>query len=139
MEKYFKLTSNTKINIFGIKLYQLQLTIDCKWGKKGDLGGWVESENLKSGNARISGNAWIYGNAQIYGDAFENSPLQIQGTMNFITECKKGYLQIGCICKSLKEWKLQFKAIGKENGYSQKQIKEYGLYIELAIRLSKLK
>ena len=35
MENYFKLTTETKINIFGVTLYRLELKVDCKWGKKG--------------------------------------------------------------------------------------------------------
>jgi len=82
--------------------------------------------------------AQVYGDARVYGDAFEHSPLQIQGTKHFVTECKIGYLKIGCIELSLSEWKDQFAEKGKENGYSEKQIKEYGCYIDLAISLSKL-
>lgn len=56
---YFKLTDEFKINIFGIKLFRMELTIDCKWGKQGDKGGWLDSENDSSGNAKIYG---LYGN-----------------------------------------------------------------------------
>ena len=187
MKNYFKLTSETKVNIFGVTLYRLELTIDCKWGKKGEKGGWVESENLKNGNARVSGDAWVsgdaqvygdarvYGNAQVYGnarvsgnaqvygnarvsgdawvsgnarvsgdaqvygDAWEKSPFQIQGTMHFVTECKIGFLQIGCSCKTLKEWLKEYKGVGKSHGFTSEQIKEYGIYIKMAISISKLK
>lgn len=30
--KYFKLTSETKVNALGITLFRLELTVDCKWG-----------------------------------------------------------------------------------------------------------
>jgi len=61
------------------------------------------------------------------------------GTAHFITECKIGFLQIGCICKSFKEWLKEYKDVGKQAGYTTEQIKEYGIYIETAIAISKLK
>jgi len=69
MENYFKLTSESMVNVFGVTLFRIELTVDCKWGKAGDKGGWIESENLKNGNARVYGDAWVSGNAQVSGDA----------------------------------------------------------------------
>ena len=57
MENYFRLTSEKMVNAFGVTLFRIELTIDCKWGKAGDKGGWIESEKTPSGNARVSGNA----------------------------------------------------------------------------------
>jgi len=60
-QKHFKLTSNFKIGYNGIKLFQVELTVDCKFGKSGDLGGFLESEeSLKSENS------WIYEDAVCY-------------------------------------------------------------------------
>ena len=104
---------------------------------------WVYGDAQVSGNAQISGeahvygNAWVYGNAQVYGDAWELPPLQIQGTKHFINICKKNYLQIGCKSFTFEYWKENFVEIGKLQGYSDEQIKEYGLYIDLAINLYK--
>lgn len=39
---------------------------------------------------------------------------------------------------SFGEWKSNFESVGKSEGYSDKQIKEYELYIDLAISLSKI-
>ena len=139
MEKYFKLTSTSKVNAFGITLFQLQLIIDCKWGKKGDLGGWIESKNLSNGDARVSGNAWVSGDARVSGNAWEQSPLQIQGRRHFVCTHKHFHLKIGCHEYSFEYWKKNYKAIGKEAGYSAIEIKEYGLYIELAIKIYGLK
>jgi hypothetical protein len=36
--KYFKVTTESKVNAFGVTLFRLELTIDCKWGKAGDKG-----------------------------------------------------------------------------------------------------
>ena len=79
MTKY-KLTNETKVHD-GITLHRIELTEDCRWGKKGTKGGWIESmDNLGEdgwvsgnahvyGNAKVSGNAWVYENAEVYGDA----------------------------------------------------------------------
>ena len=193
VQKHFELTSESKVDSFGGALFRVKLTIDCKWGKAGDLGGWVQKdENIQgfawisgdaqvSGNAQISDNAWIsgdaqvsgnaqisdnarvygesqvygnsrvygdaqisggarvYGESQVHGDAWGTSPLQIQGSRHTLTECKKGFLQIGCKCYTFKEWELHFEAIGKAEGYSENQIQEYKLYIDLAVNLRSLR
>jgi len=74
----------------------------------------------------------------VSGDAWQKSPLQIQGSKHFFNECKKGYLRIGCIEKSIQDWEKEFEQVGKETGYDERQIKEYGLYIQLAKQLNTL-
>jgi hypothetical protein len=122
----YKLTEQTR-QIDGILLHRIELTEDCEWGKKGDVGGWIQKTTNLTEDAWVSGDAW------------EQSPLQIQGSKHFFNESKKGYLKIGCIEKSFTEWQEQFEEIGKEHGYTDEQIKEYGLYINLAIQLSNIK
>ena len=56
---------------------------------------------------------------------------------HFFNICAKGKIKIGCMEYTFAEWKKNFKVIGKEKGYSDKQIEEYKLYIDLAIKLSK--
>jgi|LauGreDrversion4_1035100.scaffolds.fasta_scaffold366548_2 hypothetical protein len=154
----YKLTEETK-TIGSITLHRIELIKDCRWGSKGDKGGWIQKEiNLQqgawvsgnakvygdaqvSGNARVYGNAKVYGDAQVsgnawvYGDAWEFSPLQIQGTKHYFNICKIGYIKIGCIEKSIDDWEKQFEQIGKEKGYTKEQINEYKLYIQLAKKL----
>jgi len=82
--KHFKLTENKK-EVSGITLFQIELTIDCKWGKVGNKGGWIEKEeNLQEnawvyGDAQVSGNAWVYGDARVYGDAWVYGDAQVYG------------------------------------------------------------
>jgi hypothetical protein len=90
--KHYKLTKNTKTE-FGVKLFQIEATIDFKWAKKGELGGWIEKEeNLEQdgdawvygnarvyGDARVSGDARVYGNAQVYGDAWVSGDARVYG------------------------------------------------------------
>ena len=124
-------------------------------------GGWVENTCTISGDARISGNARIYGNAHIsgnaciYGDArisgdahisgdariygnatvfggkWYNSPLYIQGSKHAVTNSGINWISIGCYTKEISWWEENYKIIGPQEGYSDKQIKEYYEYILL--------
>jgi hypothetical protein len=67
----------------------------------------------------------------VYGDAWENSPLYIQGSRHALTFCKFGWIQIGCHGKPIAWWQENYKELGAKEGYTPEQIEEYGLYIEL--------
>ena len=69
--KKFELTSETKINIFGKKLFRIKALVSFGVVKTGETGGWVEKEENvnQSGNAWVSGDAMVSGNAKVYGDA----------------------------------------------------------------------
>ena len=104
---------------------------------------WVYGNALVSGNAWVSGNAQVSGNARVFGDArvfgndWDETPLFIQDTRHGISNSKHGYLSIGCITLTFAEWKKQFRALGKREGYTTAQIKEYGLHIAYAIKVGK--
>ena len=68
MKLKFKLTDETKINRLGYKLFRIEATASFGDVKKGDKGGWLESEEV-NGNARVSGNAWVSGDAEVFGNA----------------------------------------------------------------------
>ena len=88
MSKKYKLTDET-INLNGVTLYRIEALKYFGEIKKGDKGGFIESENNLAhegdawvsddacvyDNARVSGNAhiyeeaWVYGSAFVYGDA----------------------------------------------------------------------
>ncbi len=42
---------------------------------------------------------------------------------------KKGVLGIGCQQYDIEHWRKNFKEIGKSDGYTEEQIKEYGRHI----------
>ena len=75
-EKKYKLT-DVCITIGGRDLYRIEALKDFDWVKKGDKGGFIESENNLShngdcwvwGNARVCGDAEVCGNARVFGDA----------------------------------------------------------------------
>ena len=142
--KHFKLTSETKVNLFGVTLFRIEATVAGHWGEAGTKGGWVEKESnisqeSDSGNAWVYGDAQVYGNARVYGNAWEKSPLQIQGSRHFVNVFKRFFLRIGCNEFSFEYWKDNFEKIGKNNNYTEEQIREYGLYIDLAINIYGLK
>ena len=91
--KKFELTSETKINIFGKKLFRIKALISFADVEAGETGGWVEKEgNVNQsgnawvygdaevfGNARVSGNARVFGNAEVYGDAEVSGNAEVYG------------------------------------------------------------
>ena len=73
MKKY-KLTDEC-ITIGEHKLYRIEALIDFGWVKKGDKGGFIESEkNLSHFN-----NCWVYGNAAVYGNAVVSGSTDVYG------------------------------------------------------------
>nr|DAK54745.1 MAG TPA: Putative transferase, nesg, ydcK, Structural Genomics.38A [Bacteriophage sp.] len=91
--KKFELTSETKINIFGKKLFRIKALISFGDVEAGETGGWVEKEgNVNqsgdawvsgdaevSGNAKVYGNAKVSGNAKVYGDAWVSGNAEVYG------------------------------------------------------------
>lgn len=69
--KKFELTTETKINIFGKKLFRIKALISFGPISAGEKGGWVEKEE----NLSQSGNAWVFGNAEVYDNALDNCML----------------------------------------------------------------
>lgn len=81
------------IKIKDYNLYRIKALKDFGHVKKGDLGGFIESEkNLSQdgnawiygdarvfGDAEVSGNAKVYGNAEVYGDAIVYGDAKVSG------------------------------------------------------------
>ena len=84
--KKYKLTGES-IEVKGKTLYRIEALKDFGEIKKGDKGGFIESENnlAHEGNAWVSDNARVYGdacvfdNAQVYGNAFVSGYAQVYG------------------------------------------------------------
>ena len=79
--KRYELTGVSKVNAWGVTVYRIRALVDIpRFGvKKGDLGGWVESELLRDGAARVSGDAWVSGAAQVSGAARVSGDAQVSG------------------------------------------------------------
>ena len=113
-------------------------------------------------NAQIEGNAHIYDNAKIYGNSkirghcrickdacvgghaevlglseltrgeITSTPLQIKGSLYFVNIEGDDKLRIGCQVYSIEEWEKHYRQIGLAERFSEKEITEYKLYIDLA-------
>jgi len=64
MEKKYKLIKSKLLTECGKPLFQIKALRTFGVVKKGDLGGFIESEN----NLSHDGNCWVYDNAQVYGN-----------------------------------------------------------------------
>ena len=63
MERYFKLTEETRVNEAGRKLRQIECTRDFKFAQAGELGGFIEKEE------NLGSEAWVDEGAQVWGEA----------------------------------------------------------------------
>ena len=149
MKKY-KLTDETT-DVLGITLHRVKALKDFDDVKKGELGGYVESErNLsQAGNARVYGNtrvydnacvygnAWVYDNAKVCGDAMicsDTDYMSIKGlgseyrsTTIFRTKGKNIAVRCGCFYGTLTE----FVDRVKEAHGNSKYAKEYLALVDL--------
>ena len=69
MKKYELLEKNEE------GLHRIRALRDFGFVKKGDRGGFIESEN----NLSHEGDCWIYDNARVYGDAFVFGNARVYG------------------------------------------------------------
>ena len=113
--KKFELTSETKINIFGKKLFRIKALISFGDVEAGETGGWVEKE----GNVNQSGDAWVYGDAMVSGDArvygdadyttIHGFGTQFRTTTFFRCKDKKVRVACGCFFGTIPEFREQVK------------------------------
>ena len=105
------------------------------WRKHKNGGGWVQITARVEATCCIEG--IVFGNAWVFGDAWEKSPLQIQGSAHFAANCKYGYISIGCEVHTFAEWNSNYKTIGAKHGYTDEQIKEYKAIIDLFCKIGR--
>ena len=112
--KKFELTSETKINIFGKKLFRIKALISFGDVEAGETGGWVEKEGNvnQSGDAWVSGDAEVSGNAEVSGDARVFGDAMVSGNADYTTihgfgtqfrtttffRCKDKKVRVACGC-----------------------------------------
>lgn len=112
------------------------ILVDCEVYGGVIFGGIVRGGTVRGGvikGGRVE-EGEIFG-GEIRDGIWTTSPLQIQGSRHFVNMSRPGYLKIGCLEKSIQEWKERYKKLGKLYGYTTKEIREYKLYIDLAARL----
>ena len=107
--KKFELTSETKINIFGKKLFRIKALISFADVEAGETGGWVEKE----GNVNQSGDAWVFGNAEVFGNAdyttIHGFGTQFRTTTFFRCKDKQVKVSCGCFYGTIPEFREQVK------------------------------
>ena len=92
--------------------------------------------NIKIGHgATIGDYAKIGYGAKIENDATIIKTLFITGSVNTVNWWSTGIINIGCEKHSIEHWKQNFKEIGENQGYTEKQIDEYEQYILLIEKL----
>ena len=99
-----KLTSESKVNAWGKTLFRIEAGFDCKWAKKGEIGGWVEKLENVSGNAWVSGDAEVSGNAEVYGDAWVYGNARVYGELKLSIGYYFGFLFKGDALKEIKNY-----------------------------------
>ena len=114
--KKFELTAESKINIFGKKLFRIKALISFGSVKEGETGGWIEKEeNLdqSSGNAWVYGDAEVSGDAEVYGDAdyttIHGFGTQFRTTTFFRCKDKQIRVSCGCFFGTISEFRKQVK------------------------------
>ena len=101
MKKY-ELTTETKINIFGKKLFRIKALVSFGSIIAGEKGGWIEKEE----NLSQSGNAWVYDNARIFYNANVSGNADYTTIHGFGTHfrtttffrCKDKEIRVSCGC-----------------------------------------
>ena len=119
--KKFELTAESKINIFGKKLFRIKALISFGDVEEGETGGWIEKEeNLEQssgdawvyGDAEVSGNARVSGNAGVSGDAEVSGNARVSGDADYTTihgfgtqfrtttffQCEDKQIRVSCGC-----------------------------------------
>lgn len=119
--KKFELTAESKINIFGKKLFRIKALISFGDVEEGETGGWIEKEeNLEQssgnawvyGNAEVYGNVRVYGNVEVYGNARVSGNAEVSGNADYTTihgfgtqfrtttffQCEDKQIRVSCGC-----------------------------------------
>lgn len=129
----YELTDET-IDVSGTTLHRIKALKDFGNVKKGELGGYVESEY----NLSQIGNCWVYGNARVCGDAelcgnadyitIKGLGSRYRDTTIFKTRNEDVVVRCGCFYGTLTEF---VNEVGITHGDS-KYAKEYLALVELA-------
>ena len=78
--KYTLVKTDTTLSWDGRTLFRLRARVNFGAVVKGELGGYVESEN----NVEVSGNAWVSGDAQVYGNAQVSGNAWVYGNADLL-------------------------------------------------------
>ena len=104
--------------------------------------GRVSGNAWVSGNARVSGNAQVYGDARVYGDAWVSGNAWVKPVLFLLdsrghgaSNCKHGWLKIGCEEHTFKDWQERFPAIARKHNLNGKETEEYKAIVDLFCKI----
>ena len=125
----YEFTGETKI-FFGVALKRIRATVAIEKYNiaAGELGGWIEGEK----NLDQSGDAWVSDCAQVYGDAWEKSPLYIQGTKYAFYMAAANKVGCGCQVFTFAGWHKHWRKIAVKFKMTEAEQTEYVSYFNLA-------
>ena len=94
-------------------------------------GGWVAN------TATVDASAFVGSDARVHGDAWVLNPLTITGSAHSVSLVSYTQIAIGCKIHDFAYWLKNYKTVGKENGYTPEQIKEYGEILNYLVKAAK--
>ena len=97
----------------------------------------IGNEATIGDEATIGYRATIGNEASIGYRASIGKTIFITGSGNTVNYYGLDVIHIGCIRKTIAEWQQQYREVGRENDYSDEQIREYGAYIQMIAELHK--
>ena len=95
------------------------------------------AREIKERSITIGYRARIGDGARIDYRASIGKTIFITGSRNPVNYYGLDVIHIGCIRKTIAEWQEQYPEVGRENDYSDEQIREYGAYIQMIAELHK--
>ena len=112
--KNYKIRKDLSITVNGHTLSRIEAIKDIAIHNvsKGELGGYIETEDNLSGNAWVYGNAMVYGNAWVYGNARVSGDKITNNKDVYNICCNDAYnitilpnfIKIGCQFHKKEEW-----------------------------------
>ena len=90
-----------------------------------------------SGTAQVSGDTLVPGNAWVSGDTWVLNPLTITGSAHTVNLVSYTQIAVGCKIHDFAYWLKNYKTVGKENGYTPEQIKEYGEILNYLVKAAR--
>ena len=98
---------------------------------------WVYGNARVYGDAQVSGDAWVFGDARVSGDAWKTTPLLVQGTKHTATNCKHGFIAIGCQVHTFAHWQTHVESIARAHGYTEVEVAEYRSIVDFMVKVGK--
>ena len=104
----------------------------------------VYGSAVVSGSAQVCGSAVVSGSAQVCGSARVSGSTWVKPVLFLLdsrgygtTNCKHGWLRIGCQEHTFQDWKSHFSALVRKHNLSKEEIVEYRAIVALFCKIGK--